>query len=133
MEIRSQREHQQCEADEDGDGAHHSREVDELGRGCLAEPFFHFAFPDHAGCLAAVNRENEQDCQQSDGQVHAPEAGNLILNFHHRPAASLGSSKSLVDQGGEGNSVPPPHPTEPGWPDGFGSSASKGPRDLSSW
>ena len=45
--------------------------------------------------------------KQSDGQVHAGEAGDLILNFLHNTGASLGSSKSLVDQGGDGNSVLP--------------------------
>jgi electron transfer flavoprotein alpha subunit len=45
--------------------------------------------------------------KQADGQTHAAEAGNLILRFLHASGASLGSSKSLVDQGGEGNSVLP--------------------------
>jgi electron transfer flavoprotein alpha subunit len=45
--------------------------------------------------------------KQPDGQVHAAEAGELILGFLHATGASLGSSKSLVDQGGEGNSVLP--------------------------
>jgi len=45
--------------------------------------------------------------KQPDGQVHAAEAGELILNFLRASAASLGSSKSLVDQGSEGNSVLP--------------------------
>jgi electron transfer flavoprotein alpha subunit len=45
--------------------------------------------------------------KQPDGQTHTAEAGELILNFIHRAGASLGSSKSLVDQGGEGNSVLP--------------------------
>lgn len=45
--------------------------------------------------------------RQSDGQVHTSEAGELILNFLHASGASLGSSKSLVDQGSEGNSVLP--------------------------
>ena len=45
--------------------------------------------------------------KQPDGQVHVAEAGEIILNFLHRANASLGSSKSLVDQGGEGNSVLP--------------------------
>lgn len=42
--------------------------------------------------------------KQPDGQVHVDEAGELILNFLHASGASLGSSKSLVDQG---NSVLP--------------------------
>jgi electron transfer flavoprotein alpha subunit len=45
--------------------------------------------------------------KQPDGQIHAAEAGELILGFLHATSASLGSSKSLVDQGGEGNSVLP--------------------------
>jgi electron transfer flavoprotein alpha subunit len=45
--------------------------------------------------------------KQPDGQVHAAEAGQLILGFLRASGASLGSSKSLVDQGGEGNSVLP--------------------------
>lgn len=45
--------------------------------------------------------------KQPDGLTHAAEAGDLILNFIHRAGASLGSSKSLVDQGGEGQAVLP--------------------------
>lgn len=45
--------------------------------------------------------------KQPDGQTHAEEAGKLILNFLRLSGASLGSSKSLVDQGGEGHSVLP--------------------------
>jgi electron transfer flavoprotein alpha subunit len=45
--------------------------------------------------------------KQPDGQIHAAEAGDLILGFLRASGASLGSSKSLVDQGGEGNSVLP--------------------------
>jgi electron transfer flavoprotein alpha subunit len=45
--------------------------------------------------------------KQPDGQLHATEAGELILNFLRQTSSSLGSSKSLVDQGGEGNSVLP--------------------------
>jgi electron transfer flavoprotein alpha subunit len=45
--------------------------------------------------------------KQPDGQIHAEEAGDLILQFLSRSGASLGSSKSLVDQGGDGNSVLP--------------------------
>jgi electron transfer flavoprotein alpha subunit len=45
--------------------------------------------------------------KQPDGQTHVDEAGNLILAFLRSTGASLGSSKSLVDQGGEGNSVLP--------------------------
>jgi electron transfer flavoprotein alpha subunit len=45
--------------------------------------------------------------KQPDGQLHTDEAGELILGFLRQTGASLGSSKSLVDQGGEGNSVLP--------------------------
>ena len=45
--------------------------------------------------------------KQPDGQTHTTEAGDLILGFVRAAGASLGSSKSLVDQGGEGNSVLP--------------------------
>jgi len=45
--------------------------------------------------------------KQPDGQVHTAEASNLILGFLRATGASLGSSKSLVDQGSEGNSVLP--------------------------
>ncbi len=45
--------------------------------------------------------------KQPDGQVHAPEAGELILGFLQKSGASLGSSKSLVDQGGDGQPVLP--------------------------
>ena len=45
--------------------------------------------------------------KQPDGQTHVPEASDLILGFLRNTSASLGSSKSLVDQGGEGNSVLP--------------------------
>lgn len=45
--------------------------------------------------------------KQPDGQVHAAEAGELILGFLNKAGASLGSSKSLVDQGGDGQPVLP--------------------------
>ena len=45
--------------------------------------------------------------KQPDGQIHTGEAAELILGFLNGTSASLGSSKSLVDQGGEGNSVLP--------------------------
>jgi electron transfer flavoprotein alpha subunit len=45
--------------------------------------------------------------KQPDGQIHATEAGELILGFLRATGASLGSSKSLVDQGGEGEPVLP--------------------------
>jgi electron transfer flavoprotein alpha subunit len=43
--------------------------------------------------------------KQADGQVHATEAEELIRIFLQRSGASLGSSKSLVDQTGEGGQV----------------------------
>jgi len=45
--------------------------------------------------------------KQPDGLVHASEAGDLILAFLRQSGASLGSSKSLVDQGGDGQPVLP--------------------------
>jgi electron transfer flavoprotein alpha subunit len=43
--------------------------------------------------------------KQADGQTHVPEAEKLILDFLKLSRASLGSSKSLVDLGGEGQAV----------------------------
>ena len=43
--------------------------------------------------------------KQADGQTHLPEAEKLIWNFLQATRASLGSSKSLVDQSGEGQAV----------------------------
>jgi electron transfer flavoprotein alpha subunit len=45
--------------------------------------------------------------KQADGQTHLPEAEKLILDFLKKSRASLGSSKSLVDIGGEGQAVLP--------------------------
>jgi len=45
--------------------------------------------------------------KQPDGQLHTDKAAELILGFLRTTSSSLGSSKSLVDQGGEGNSVLP--------------------------
>ena len=45
--------------------------------------------------------------KQPDGEVHTSQAGDLILTFLDRTGASLGSSKSLVDQGGDGQPVLP--------------------------
>jgi len=45
--------------------------------------------------------------KQPDGQIHSSEAGDLILGFLSAAGASLGSSKSLVDQGGDGQPVLP--------------------------
>jgi electron transfer flavoprotein alpha subunit len=43
--------------------------------------------------------------KQADGQTHVPEAEKLIRDFLQLGRASLGSSKSLVDQSGEGQAV----------------------------
>lgn len=45
--------------------------------------------------------------KQQDGQIHADEAGELILGFVHATNCSLGSSKSLVEVSGEGQAVLP--------------------------
>jgi len=45
--------------------------------------------------------------KQADGQAHLAEAEKLILDFLRKSRASLGSSKSLVDLSGEGQSVLP--------------------------
>jgi electron transfer flavoprotein alpha subunit len=42
---------------------------------------------------------------QSDGQIHPDQAESLILNFLRESGASLGGSKSLVDQSGENQAV----------------------------
>jgi electron transfer flavoprotein alpha subunit len=42
---------------------------------------------------------------QADGQTHVSDAEGLILGFVNHARASLGSSKSLVDLGGEGQVV----------------------------
>jgi electron transfer flavoprotein alpha subunit len=43
--------------------------------------------------------------RQSDGSSHVPEAEGAILDFLQHSGASLGGSKSLVDQSGENQSV----------------------------
>lgn len=43
--------------------------------------------------------------KQADGQSHVPDAERLIRGFLQLTRASLGSSKSLVDLGGEGQAV----------------------------
>ena len=43
--------------------------------------------------------------KQSDGEAHVPEAEELIRGFLQSSRASLGSSKSLVDQSGEGQAI----------------------------
>ena len=45
--------------------------------------------------------------KQADGQVKVAEAESLILDFLRLSRSSLGSTKSLVDLGGEGQSVLP--------------------------
>ncbi len=45
--------------------------------------------------------------KQPDGQTHAKQAGELILDFLRKTQASLGSSKSLVDLSTEGQAVLP--------------------------
>lgn len=45
--------------------------------------------------------------KQADGAVHTDEAGELILGFVRTAQSSLGSSKSLVDLSGEGQTVLP--------------------------
>lgn len=45
--------------------------------------------------------------KQPDGATHAGKAGEIILEFLRHSGASLGSSKSLVDQGGDGQPVLP--------------------------
>ena len=43
--------------------------------------------------------------KQRDGQIHVPEAESAILEFLENSGASLGGSKSLVDQSGENQAV----------------------------
>jgi electron transfer flavoprotein alpha subunit len=43
--------------------------------------------------------------KQRDGATHTPEAEQVILGFLNKAGASLGGSKSLVDQSGEGAAV----------------------------
>lgn len=45
--------------------------------------------------------------KQKDGATHTDQAAELILQFVTKAKASLGSSKSLVDQSGEGQAVLP--------------------------
>jgi len=45
--------------------------------------------------------------KQADGQVKVAEAGTLILEFLRLSRSSLGSTKSLVDLGGEGQAILP--------------------------
>jgi electron transfer flavoprotein alpha subunit len=43
--------------------------------------------------------------KQADGQVHLEEAAKIIMGLLDKASASLGSSKSLVDQSSEGHNV----------------------------
>jgi electron transfer flavoprotein alpha subunit len=43
--------------------------------------------------------------KQTDGKIHPEQAETLILNFLRESGASLGGSKSLVDQSGENQAV----------------------------
>ncbi len=43
--------------------------------------------------------------KQADGEVHVKDAEGLILDFMEKSNASLGSTKSLVDMSGEGETV----------------------------
>lgn len=43
--------------------------------------------------------------KQNDGQPHVKEAGEMLLDFLDKTKSSLGSSKSLVDLGSEGQDV----------------------------
>jgi electron transfer flavoprotein alpha subunit len=43
--------------------------------------------------------------KQADGKTHVPEAEQVLLEFLNETQASLGSSKSLVDQDAEGQQV----------------------------
>lgn len=43
--------------------------------------------------------------KQADGALHVPEAEKLIMGFLDKSKASLGSTKSLVDQSGEGATI----------------------------
>jgi electron transfer flavoprotein alpha subunit len=45
--------------------------------------------------------------KQKDGQVHIADAAERIQSFVHKAKCSLGSSKSLVDQAGEGEAILP--------------------------
>jgi electron transfer flavoprotein alpha subunit len=45
--------------------------------------------------------------KQADGQIHGKEAESIIRDFLHQAKASLGGSKSLVDQSGEGEPILP--------------------------
>jgi electron transfer flavoprotein alpha subunit len=45
--------------------------------------------------------------KQKDGKVHFADAADRIQTFVHKSKCSLGSSKSLVDQSGEGEAVLP--------------------------
>jgi len=97
----------------------------ECGAGAAAVENVAVALPDSARRTTVIGiREPEADAQtirpdapvlfvtgagwtkkQADGQTHVPEAEKLIRGFLQLSHASLGSSKSLVDQSGEGQAV----------------------------
>jgi len=97
----------------------------ECGAGTAAVENVAVALPDSAKRTTVIGiREPKADAQtirpdaqllfvtgagwtkkQGDGQAHVPEAEKLIRNFLRLTHASLGSSKSLVDQSGEGQAV----------------------------
>ena len=60
----------------------------------------HEKSPDYRVSAGAVEFGAGWTKKQPDGQVHPEEAAQLILGFLRASGASLGSSKSLVDQGG---------------------------------
>ena len=71
---------------------------------------------------------------QADGQTHLPQAGKLILDFLKKSRASLGKSKSLVDQSGEGQAVLPFFVSfESGWPDLRDAASCERFEHLSPW
>ena len=104
-----------------------SQSACECGAGTAAVENVTVALPDSAKRTTVIGiREPKADAQtirpdaqllfvtgagwtkkQGDGQTHVPEAEKLIRSFLQLSRASLGSSKSLVDQSGEGQAVLP--------------------------
>jgi len=102
-----------------------SQSACECGAGNAAVENVEVALPDTAKRTTVIGiREPKADAQtirpdaqllfvtgagwtkkQADGQTHVPEAEKLIRDFLQLSHASLGSSKSLVDQSGEGQAV----------------------------
>ena len=69
--------------------------------------------------------------KQKDGQTHIAEAAELIPDLLRLTQASLGSSKSLVDLGSEGEvGAAVPHASAPGRTDGSIAAASEGTLDV---